>query len=157
MTRVLVGLAAAIAYWLGASVLVGWAANQLSDEALSALAARWPRSRFEQGGGWYRRRLGIERWKDRLPEAGGSLGGRSKRRLGGRAQVDVLYLETMRAELVHVVLLGLEWVPLVWLPGVWRVVPVVVALAGNLPFIAIQRYNRARIDRLRAARSRRSK
>jgi glycosyl-4,4'-diaponeurosporenoate acyltransferase len=157
MTRVLPGLAAAIAYWVGVSAVVGWAATHVSDEALGGLAAHWPRAGFERGGGWYRRRLAIDYWKDRLPEAGGFAGGRSKRRLTGRGQVDVLYLETMRAELVHFTLLGLEWVPLVWLPGPWRIVPLAVALVGNLPFIAIQRYNRARIDRLRRARGLRPK
>jgi len=156
MTRVLLGLGAAVVYWVGASALVGWVATHVSDETLAVMGARWPRARFERGGGWYRRWLAIDAWKDRLPEAGGFAGGRSKRRLTGRAQVDALYLETVRAELVHVVLLATEWIPLLWLPGPWKVVPVVVALVGNLPFIAIQRYNRARIDRLRRARRLRS-
>lgn len=157
MTRILLGLVVAVAYWLGLSGFVGWVANRLPDSWLERVAARWPRAPFEEGGGWYRKRLVIERWKDRLPEAGGFAGGRSKRHLIAREQVEVLYVETMRAELVHLVLLVTEWVPALWLPGTWASVALIYALGANLPFLAVQRYNRARIDRLRHARSLRAK
>ncbi|HEX6420913.1 MAG TPA: hypothetical protein VFZ77_20580 [Acidimicrobiales bacterium] len=113
---------------------------------------RWPftERRWERGGRLYARALRIDRWKDRVPEAGALFrGGVSKRtvsRSGGGLERFVV--ETRRAELGH-------W--LAALPGpvfaLWNppaVVPVMVAygLAVNLPFVAIQRYNRIRATRV---------
>ena len=49
----------------------GYAAHRLARPAARPATARCCAARsFEAGGRWYRRRLRIHRWKDRLPEAG---------------------------------------------------------------------------------------
>ncbi|HEY8547953.1 MAG TPA: hypothetical protein VIL36_23000 [Acidimicrobiales bacterium] len=110
--------------------------------------------RWEQGGRRYRRVLRIHRWKDRLPEAGALFaGGISKRRLTGDEDggLERFVVETRRAELGH--WLAVLPAPLfaLWNPPVAAVLMVVYALAVNLPFVAIQRYNRARAERVLGA------
>jgi glycosyl-4,4'-diaponeurosporenoate acyltransferase len=142
--------------WLLVSVAVGW------------WAARWPAERlvpgpltrlrrWEDDGAWWQRRLAVRRWKDRLPEAGRSFGGVSKRRLPGRgrAGLEQFRRETVRAERVHWLLLLSTPVHLVWcrLPVAFGMVA--FGFVFTLPFIIIQRANRGRIDRLLRARDRR--
>jgi glycosyl-4,4'-diaponeurosporenoate acyltransferase len=95
--------------------------------------------------------LRIKRWKDRLPEAGALFaGGFSKRDLTShdRAHLERFAAETRRAEAVHWMILATVVVfPLfvVW----YALIPnVIYALAANVPFIMIQRYNRARLERI---------
>ena len=60
----------------------GYAAHRLGDERLSRDGWGLRERTFEDRGRWYRRRLRIHRWKDRLPEAGAVFeGGVSKREL----------------------------------------------------------------------------
>lgn len=112
----------------------------------------------ERGGDLYRRTLRIGRWKDRLPEAGALFaGGVSKRHLpvdeiGGLQR---FVIETRRAEMAHWLAAAAGPLFALWNPP--AVVPVMVAygLLVNLPFVAVQRYNRiraARVLRARAAR-----
>jgi glycosyl-4,4'-diaponeurosporenoate acyltransferase len=107
--------------------------------------------RFEAGGGWYRRRLRIHRWKDRLPEAGGMFeGGVSKRALPGH-DVDGLTLfvrETRRAELAHWWALCCSPLFVLWNPPLAAGLLVAYGVLVNLPFILIQRYNRFRTQSL---------
>lgn len=111
----------------------------------------WFRARRIERGGQLYERLGIKRWKDRLPEAGALFaGGVSKRSLIGRSPAGLrrFATETRRAELGHV--LAASGGPLFFLwnpPGVGAVM-VAYALMINAPFVAIQRYNRLRIARL---------
>ena len=107
--------------------------------------------RIEGGGRLYRRTLRITRWKDRLPEAGALFaGGVSKRHVptadGGGLERFVV--ETRRAELGHWLAVVPSPLFALWNPPVVAVVMVVYALAVNLPFVAIQRYNRIRSRRV---------
>ena len=102
------------------------------------------------------RRLRIRRWKDRLPEAGAVFkGGVSKRRLTGeigRSRLDRFVVETRRAELAHWWALAASPVFALWNPPSGLGLMVVYGVAVNAPFIAIQRHNRARAQRLLARR-----
>jgi len=145
----IVGVGLAIVYWVGSSVLVGFAAARMSVPTLSRLGQH----QWWLGGpstGWYRHVLHIDAWKDHLPEAGRFGGGVSKRHLTTRDRSVLvrMYLETIRAEVVHTLLLLTQWVPLVWLHGGFVVVPAVYTVGANLPFVAVQRYNRKRLSRL---------
>jgi glycosyl-4,4'-diaponeurosporenoate acyltransferase len=119
----------------------------------------WSRPRaFERDGRWYRERLRIKQWKDRLPEAGAMFrGGISKRTIpnADNGGLECFVVETRRAELGHG-LAAAGGVPFVlWNPPIAALLLVAYGLAVNLPFIAIQRYNRlraTRIMRLRASR-----
>ncbi len=114
--------------------------------------------RWERGGRAYER-LGIRRWKDRLPEAGGLLrGGISKRRIptladGGLARLAV---ETRRAEWGHVLCAACGPLFVLWNPWGIAVVMVVYGVAVDAPFAAVQRYNRLRVTRALGRRTSRS-
>ncbi|WP_298208238.1 hypothetical protein [Ferrimicrobium sp.] len=142
-------MALAIAYWITTSVVVGLLGARLTLGALRSVARRtwWSAGPTAR---WYRRILRIDVWKDKLPEAGRFGGGVSKRRIISRKHsvLERLYLETVRAELVHTVLLAIQWVPVFWLSPGFIAVPVLYALVANVPFIAVQRYNRLRLSRL---------
>lgn len=143
--------------WATWSVLVGYRAARLP---LARLAEDgWltkPRS-WERDGRFYER-FRIVRWKDRLPEAGSTFkGGSSKRSLPGRSDDDLrsFAAETRRAELVHWQIMAITPVFLFFNPPFLVVAMVAYAVVANVPFIAIQRYNRLRILRIldrRAAR-----
>jgi glycosyl-4,4'-diaponeurosporenoate acyltransferase len=120
----------------------------------------WSRTRgWESGGRVYERVLRIRVWKDRVPEAGALFaGGVSKRALPGRdvAALERFATETRRAELGHwLAACTSPWFSL-WNPPGVALVMVAYGFGVNLPFIAIQRYNRARVLRVvrRATRSR---
>jgi len=106
---------------------------------------------FEADGRWYVDTLQIQRWKERLPEAGGLFaGGFAKRDVAGGdpAVLERFVAETRRAELTHWAVMSGVVVPMLWNP--WWAAPVHVAVASgsNLPCIAVQRYNRLRLQRL---------
>lgn len=114
---------------------------------------------FEDGGRWYERHLAIRAWKDRVPEAGDLLpGGVSKRHLPTRddAGLQAFIRETRRAELGHWWAMGAGPLLLLWNPPLASVLLVSYGVGVNLPFIAIQRYNRQRAQAVLDARSARS-
>jgi glycosyl-4,4'-diaponeurosporenoate acyltransferase len=103
--------------------------------------------RFERHGRLYRR-VGVHRWKDRLPEAGSFFeGGFSKRYLAARepAYLRRYLAETCRAEASHWIAALLMLNFFLWNPWYVGVIMVGYGLATNLPFIVVQRYNRPRV------------
>jgi len=147
--------------------VVAWAAfHSATGYAVHRAPARWfdhdtsltrPR-RWERDGRVYER-FGIRRWKDRLPEAGDLFrGGVSKRRIptaahGGLARFAA---ETRRAEWGHVTCAACAPLFALWNPPWIAAVMIAYGVAVNAPFVAVQRYNRLRISRALARRSRRS-
>ena len=135
--------------------------------AVGYLAARTPDTRFasddwvtrprkfEDSGRWYRDRLQINRWKDRLPEAGAAFGGITKRSMAAvdRPALERFELETRRAEHAHWGMAAGVVFTALWNP--WWGVPVnaLVAFGSNAPCIAVQRYNRARLQSVLRRRS----
>lgn len=145
--------------WGVVHAATGYAAHRLDDARLSADGWLLAPRRFEVGGRWYRRRLQINRWKDKVPEAGGLFpGGVSKRRLPSRDLVGLkLFVrETRRAELGHWWALLCGPLFLLWNPPLASTLLVGYGVMANLPFIAIQRYNRARSQPLVERLSRRT-
>ncbi len=125
----------------------GYAAHRLGDGRLAHDGPLLRRRSFEAGGRWYRRRLRIHRWKDRLPEAGALFdGGLSKRELPGRDAdgLRTFVRETRRAELTHWWAMACSPVFLLWNPPLPAALLVTYGVLVNVPFIAIQRYNRFR-------------
>lgn len=113
---------------------------------------------WEDRGRWYDRRLGVRRWKDRLPELGALFpGGRSKRHLGGRDgdALTAFMVETRRAELVHWCNLAVGPVFLLWCRPLIGAAMVVFGVAAHSPFIVVQRFNRGRAAEILERRSRR--
>ena len=125
----------------------GYAAHRLDDRRLAADPWLLRPRRFEDDGRWYRRRLRIHRWKDRVPEAGALFrGGTSKRTLPGldEAGLELFARETRRAELAHWWAMACGPVFVLWNPLVPALLLVAYGVGINAPFIAIQRYNRQR-------------
>ncbi len=136
----------------------GYAAHRLGDTRLGRDGWLLRTRRFERGGRWYRRRLRIDRWKDALPEAGDLFrGGVSKRQLPALddAGLQRFVRETRRAELAHWWAMGCGPLFTIWNPLNASVVLVGYGVLVNLPFIAIQRYNRARTVAVLARRAQR--
>ena len=136
--------------WFGASAGFGYLGHRLPLERFDH-DTWWSRLRGREIGGRRYERLGIKRWKDRLPEAGALYaGGFSKRdlRAHDRDHLVRFTAETRRAEVVHWWILATVLVfPffVVW----YACIPnLMYAVAANVPFIAIQRYNRARLERI---------
>lgn len=136
--------------WAAWSVVVGYAAHRLPDRRL---AHDGPLSRlrpWERGGRVYER-IGIRRWKDRLPDFGGLFpGGVSKRSLISRSTPDLLRLtaETRRAELVHRAVPAITPLFLLWNPAPLFGAMVAYAVVANVPCLVVQRYNRGRLQRM---------
>lgn len=125
----------------------GYAAHRLGAERLAQDGWLLRARRFEARGTWYRRRLRIHRWKDRVPEAGDLFrGGVSKRQLPSYdvAGLQLFAQETRRAELAHWWAMACGPLFVLWNPPVAAVLLVAYGVGVNLPFILIQRYNRFR-------------
>ena len=140
-----------IVVWGMFHTLTGLAAHRLDESRLAQDGWLLRQRSFEDGGRWYRRRLRIQRWKDRLPEAGSLFrGGVSKRQLPAYdiAGLTLFARETRRAELAHWWAMSCGPVFLLWNPPLAAGLLVTYGVVINLPFIAIQRYNRVRIHAL---------
>lgn len=101
---------------------------------------------WEENGKWYNRHLKVNEWKDCLPQHVGK-NGFSKRHLTDVSPeyLDKFILETCRGEWDH------------WMCCLYFVISIfvnrfsygilfgLIAIAINLPFIIIQRYNRFRL------------
>lgn len=134
----------------------GYAAHRLDESRLSRDGWLLRLRGFETAQ-WYRRWLRIDRWKDRMPEAGALFrGGVSKRRLPSYdvAGLQLFARETRRAELAHWWCMGCGLLFLLWNPPLPAALLVGYGVVANLPCILIQRYNRSRIQSLIARRSR---
>jgi glycosyl-4,4'-diaponeurosporenoate acyltransferase len=141
-----------IALNVGGWLLIQWGLAW----AFTRLPAAWfkPGTAFawERGGRFYEDRFRIKQWKDRLPDAARWFeGGFAK---GALAKTAPDYLrrfaaETWRGELCHWCALGCAPALFLWNPWWGDLVMVGYALLANLPCILVQRYNRARLQRLR--------
>ena len=143
LPNVLVDIAAWAAFHAG----TGYAVHRLSLDRLQRDTWLLRERRIERSGRLYER-FGIRRWKDRLPEAGALFaGGTSKRHLGGRdlAALERFAAETRRAEYGHWAAMACGPLFVLWNPPAVAAVMVAYGVGVNLPFIAIQRYNRARV------------
>lgn len=143
--------------WVVWSTTVGWWATRQPDEVFDRDGPLTRLRPWERDGRAYAR-IGIRRWKGRLPDLGAIFGGRRKKLPAHRDPEEwrTLALETRRAEYVH-------WLILLALPaeavlrsGVILVPMTIYALVANLPCIAAQRYNRGRLGVLISSRRRRA-
>jgi glycosyl-4,4'-diaponeurosporenoate acyltransferase len=140
--------------WAGWSAAVGYAAHRLPLCLLDHDGPVTRLRRWERGGRVYER-LGIRRWKDRLPEFGAVFrGGTSKRSLPSRgpAVLARFTAETRRAEFVHWAIPLLTPVFALWNPAWLFGGMVAYAVLANAPCLVVQRYNRGRLERVLARR-----
>jgi len=125
--------------------------NRLRTEHMPAAGRR--KSREES---FYDHILRVRLWKDKLPD-GGSLfaGGFRKSRLEERNAdyYGKFLLETRRGEWTHWFAMLPAPLFFMWNEAAYGWVMVLYALAANLPFIVILRYNRLRLARIRFKRN----
>ena len=148
------------AVWGIWSSFCGYVAHRLPRTRLER--DRWllRLGRPERGGRVYERVLRIKRWKDLLPEAGALFrGGFSKRRIRrhDRPYLEEFVVATRRAELAHWPILLLAptffaWIPLFSMPWWLATGLFAYGVVANVPCILVQRYNRARLERMLAPR-----
>ncbi len=137
--------------WASWSAVCGYVAHRIPAARLSRDRGLFRILRFETGGRVYERVLHIKRWKDRLPEAGALFrGGFSKRRVptADRAYLGRFAVETRRAELTHWLILAASPWFFLWNPWWLGLAMLGYGVVANVPCLAIQRYNRARLLRM---------
>lgn len=105
---------------------------------------------FENEGKVYEKKLKIKRWKDIMPEAGGVFKGFQKRHaeLRENEYLEAFVRETCRAEAVHYTIMAALPLFIIWNPPIALVIMLPIVVAGNLPCVIIQRYNRPRLLKL---------
>jgi glycosyl-4,4'-diaponeurosporenoate acyltransferase len=136
--------------WATVHVVVGYAAHRVPSGALQRDRGILRLRTWERGGSRYER-MRIRRWKDRLPEAGAFFaGGISKRHLPAFDErgLATFAAETRRAELAHWGALAALPLFALFNPPFAMPLMTLYAVAANLPCIAVQRYNRARLTRI---------
>jgi len=154
MLRLLMSQAATVladvVAWGAFHSVTGYAASRLSATHLNEEGWLLRIRRFEDSGRCYRRWLRVHRWKDRLPDAGALFGGMSKRQLPAYdAEGLALFArETRRAELTHWWAMACGPLFVLWNPPLASALLIAYGVLINLPFIVIQRYNRARLQAL---------
>jgi glycosyl-4,4'-diaponeurosporenoate acyltransferase len=142
-----VAVAVDILAWGACHTATGNAAHRLTDRHLDHDGWLLRPRGFEDSGRWYRRRLRINSWKGRVPEAGNLFhGGISKSQLPAPTGdgVTLFIRETRRAELAHWWALTCGPRFALWNRPLATVLLISYGIMVNLPFIAIQRYNRFR-------------
>jgi glycosyl-4,4'-diaponeurosporenoate acyltransferase len=150
-------LAVDIVAWAVIGVAVGYGMHRLSADRIAHDGPVTRLRSFERDGRFYES-IGIRRWKDRLPEAGDWFaGGVSKRTTGGPSAFDQFVIETRRAELTHWAVLGFAPFFALWNPWYLTVAMWTYAVVANVPCLLVQRYNRARLERLIELRSARGR
>ena len=121
------------AVWAGWSFVVGYSAHRLPLRTVER--ERWlTRIRPWERDGRTWERIGIRRWKDRLPDAGDLFGGGvSKRALPGRHPDELARFaaETRRAELVHWTIPLVLPVFVLWNPPVLLAAMAAYAVVGQ--------------------------
>lgn len=106
---------------------------------------------FEQNGKFYTKYFKINLWKDKLPQFSEiTKFGFNKSTLNpiSSEYLNLFKLETIRAELTHLILILASPMYLIVESKIILPLTVVGNIIGNIPFIMIQRFNRARIKRL---------
>lgn len=111
--------------------------------------------KWEKNGKWYKEKLKINKWKDILPQHVGE-GGFSKEHMQCTSvkYIDDFLYETCRGEFNHknnaIFAFFIFWFNKIKnFPKFISVIFCVCTLIANLPFLAIQRYNRFRLLKVR--------
>lgn len=136
-------------------VVVFLACVKLPKSRFNPSKERFVAKTWEHGGRWYREKLKIQHWKDRVPQFIGK-DGFSKEHLTDVSieYIDEFILETCRGEWMHLKSCVCILVTLLINPLLVGLVFSFLILIGNLPFAIIQRYNRFRLQVLRKKRLR---
>lgn len=141
-----------IALW---HIVAFLACVKLPNSKFDATKERFAPREWEHGGRWYRDKLKIQEWKDRVPQHVGK-DGFSKTHLTDVSieYIDSFIMETCRGEWFHLTSCVCVIVTLLINTILVGLLFSFLILLGNLPFAMIQRYNRFRLQVLRKKRIR---
>lgn len=136
-------------------MVVFLACVKLPNSKFNPAKERFSARSWEHGGRWYREKIKIQLWKDKVPQYIGK-DGFSKEHFTDLSleYIDAFILETCRGEWMH--LKNCICVVIMFLinPFLVGLVFSFFILLGNVPFAMIQRYNRFRLQVLRKKRLR---
>lgn len=126
--------------------------QRLPESVLNPARNRYAARAWEKDGRWYREKLRIQSWKDRIPQYNGP--GFSKRNItdDSISYLDRFIRETCRGEWMHMSGLWCMAVEIFINPALVGAFMSLVVLLANLPFAIVQRYNRFRLLSLREKR-----
>lgn len=144
-------IAVNVAAWLAIHLGFAWAGTRLPLSSFDPSSWFYRMRKWERNGRFYEDRLGIRRWKDRLPDCGGIFAGGFRKAALASTSGEYLrrfLLETCRGELVHWAVMSASLLFFLWNPWWAGVAMMVYAAAVNLPCILAQRYNRIRLARI---------
>ena len=147
-----------VLYIAGLGILSHFIGQALPRAHFDAQKFPYRTADWEKNGKVYEK-LGIKHWKDRLPDMSKIMPDMVKKKMSAAKEqgTDVLIAETCVAECVHWSLIVLSMGIFLFWHSAWAVVFwLVYNIAGNVPFIIIQRYNRPRLVMLEQRRKRRS-
>lgn len=114
---------------------------------------------WEDGGSIYQRVFKVKRWKDKSPELSDFIATIFPRKRIPSFDKEYLHkylLESCRAELTHWGIILSSFLFALWCSLPQTAAIILIALALNLPFVIIQRYNRPRIITFLASKGRKS-
>lgn len=136
------------AVWLLLHMGVAWLGTQLPADWFRPYAWLFRVRNIEKEGAVYQQFFRVKCWKDLLPD-GASWFQRGFPK-GSMSAADTGYLqrflvETCRGEAVHWVVFGCTGLFFLWNTAGVGWVMLAYAACANLPCIAVQRYNRARL------------
>lgn len=136
-------------------IVVFLACIRLPDSAFDPAKERYAPKPWEHGGRWYRDTVRIQAWKDKLPQHIGR-DGFSKKHLTEMSvdYLDKFIVETCRGEWMHLKSCICAVVTLLINPLLVGILMMAFILIANVPFAAVQRYNRFRLQVLRKRRLR---
>lgn len=145
------GIIMAILYCALYIAAIGIASHYIGN----ALPRRWFRAdafpyrsfAWEQEGKIYRR-IGVQHWKEKLPDMSKICGDMVRKEIACRPtaeSMERLVAESCVAECVHFCLILLSLPVLAICPGAGGWVVFGLCFLGNFPFMLIQRYNRPRL------------
>ncbi len=142
----------------GLGIIAHFAGEALPRSRFDPENALFCEKPFEKNGRFYEK-LGIKRWKDKLPDKSRVKGGgysKSMKKGVSPEHIDRLIKESCVAEFVHLSLAVASPVFLVTMRGVMSAAATVLYALHNVPYIMIQRYNRPRLKKTACALERRA-
>lgn len=131
-------------------LFVGWAGAALPRSWFDPDKFPYRCCKWENSGKFYEK-LGIRLWKDRVPDISRRSGRMLRKQITGRPtaeSLEALIRETCVAEAAHWLLLIPSLAVLAIWPGPGGWIVYLLCVLGNLPFVAIQRYNRPRLVKM---------
>jgi glycosyl-4,4'-diaponeurosporenoate acyltransferase len=142
-----------IIVWLVINLGVGMSTARMQLNSFNPQSWLYRQRIWERGGKIYKARLKVKKWKRLMPAVAAVVKvGFRKKHLGNAdaAYVRRFILETCRAEFTHWVIFLFSLIFFLWNDWWIGLIMVAYGLATNMPCIAIQRYNRMRLERIYA-------